>query len=147
MLPKEYGSGSTCHRRFQEWNSLYVFKKIWIKLLKIYDDLIGINWTWQSIDSISIKPPLGGDDRKQPTDRSKIGTKRHILTDKKGIPISVVISSASTHDIKLVTDVVDNAVIKRQPSLSFFSNNKTKKQHQHLCPDRAYNSKSVNQKR
>ncbi|HEY6534578.1 MAG TPA: transposase [Candidatus Nitrosocosmicus sp.] len=20
MLPKEYGSGSTCHRRFQEWN-------------------------------------------------------------------------------------------------------------------------------
>jgi putative transposase len=62
MLPKEYGSSSTCHRRFQEWNSLDIFKKLWIKLLKIYDDLIGINWTWQSIDSISIKSPLGGDD-------------------------------------------------------------------------------------
>ena len=49
-----------------------------------------------------------------PTDRSKLGTKRHILTDKKGIPLSVVISSASTHDIKLVTDVVDNSVIKRR---------------------------------
>jgi putative transposase len=60
MLPKEYGSGSTCHRRFQQWNSLDIFKKGWIKLLKIYDDLIGINWTWQSIDSISIKSPLGG---------------------------------------------------------------------------------------
>ncbi len=48
-----------------------------------------------------------------PTDRSKLGTKRHILTDKNGIPISVVISSASTHDIKIVTDVVDNRVIKR----------------------------------
>jgi transposase len=60
MLPKEYGSGSTCHRRFQEWNSLDIFKKVWIKLLKIYDDYIGINWTWQSIDSISIKSPLGG---------------------------------------------------------------------------------------
>ncbi len=35
-----------------------------------------------------------------PTDRGKLGTKRHILTDKKGIPLSVVISSASTHDIK-----------------------------------------------
>ena len=46
-----------------------------------------------------------------PTDRSKLGTKRHILTDKNGIPLSVVISSASTHDINLVTDVVDNAVI------------------------------------
>jgi len=34
---------------------------------------------------------------KNPTDRSKLGqTKRHILTDKDGIPISVVILSAST---------------------------------------------------
>ncbi len=64
MLPKEYGSSSTCHRRFQEWNILGVFKKIWIKLLKIYDYMIGINWTWPlSIDSISVKSPLGG--RKQ----------------------------------------------------------------------------------
>ena len=46
-----------------------------------------------------------------------MGTKRHILTDKKGIPISVVISSANAHDIKLVTDVVDNAVIKRPSSI------------------------------
>ena len=27
MLPSEYGSSSTCHRRFQEWNILGVFKK------------------------------------------------------------------------------------------------------------------------
>jgi transposase len=60
MLPKEYGSGSTCHRRFQEWNSLDIFKKGWIRILNIYDEFIGINWTWQSIDSISIKSPLGG---------------------------------------------------------------------------------------
>jgi len=45
MLPKEYGSGSTCHRRFQEWIQLDIFKKAWIKLLEIYNDLIGINWT------------------------------------------------------------------------------------------------------
>jgi transposase len=62
MLPKEYGSGSTCHRRFQQWNRLHIFKKAWIKLLKIYDYCIGINCTWQSIDSISVKSPLGGDD-------------------------------------------------------------------------------------
>jgi transposase len=60
MLPREYSSGSTCHRRFQEWNSMDVFKKMWIRLLKIYDKEIGINWTWQSLDSISIKSPLGG---------------------------------------------------------------------------------------
>lgn len=60
MLPREYGSGSTCHRRFQEWNNLDIFKKTWVKLLKIYDNAVGINWTWQSLDSISIKSPLGG---------------------------------------------------------------------------------------
>src|SRR5215471_20680437 len=41
MLPKEHGSGSTCHRRFQQWNGMDVFKNIWIKLLKIYDEMIG----------------------------------------------------------------------------------------------------------
>ena len=62
-----------------------------------------------------------------PTDRSKLGTKRHILTDKKGIPLSAVISSASTHDIKLVTDVVDNAVIKTTDRHHINLNRKKKK--------------------
>ena len=37
MLPKEYGSGSTCHRRFQEWMQLGIFEKLWTRLLKIYN--------------------------------------------------------------------------------------------------------------
>ena len=60
MLPKEFGSGSTCHRRFQKWVQLDIFKKIWIRLLKEYDRKIGIKLIWQSLDSISIKSPLGG---------------------------------------------------------------------------------------
>jgi len=35
-----------------------------------------------------------------PVDRSKLGqVKRHILTDKNGIPISVIITSANKHII------------------------------------------------
>ena len=81
-----------------------------------------------------------------PVDRSKLGTKRHILTDKNGIPLSAVISSANTHDIKLLTDVIDNSVINRTFESSF-SKKKTRRQNrqqqQHLCLDRAYNSKST----
>ncbi len=82
-------------------------------------------------------------------DRRKIGkTKRHILTDKKGIPISVVISSASTYDIKLVTDVVDNAVIKR-PSPSYKTKTRRRRRRrrklQHLFLDKVYNSKPEEQ--
>jgi transposase len=77
-----------------------------------------------------------------PTDRSKLGTKRHILTDKNGIPLSVVISSANTHDIKLVTDVVDNRVIK----IPSFKTKKTGRRNlQHLCLDKAYNSEPEEQ--
>ena len=79
-----------------------------------------------------------------PTDRGKLGTKRHILTDKKGIPLSVVISSASTHDIKLVTDVMDNAVVKRHIS-SPKTKTGRKRKLQHLCLDKAYNSKPEEQ--
>jgi transposase len=66
MLPKEYGSSSTCHRRFQEWNRIDVFKKGWIRILKIC--------------KVAFRGAMTG---HNPTDRSKLGTKRHILTDKK----------------------------------------------------------------
>ena len=58
---REYGSGSTCHRRFQEWRQCGIFDRLWTRLLKIYDNKRrGIKWSWQSLDSISVKSPLGG---------------------------------------------------------------------------------------
>ena len=60
-----------------------------------------------------------------PTDRRAMDTKGHILRDKKGILLSIVISSSNSHDIKLVTDVVDNTVIKRASSKT--KKNKKKK--------------------
>ena len=56
------------------------------------------------------------------------------MTDKNGIPLSIMISSASTHDINLVTEVVDNAVIKRKKRRG------RKTGRQHLCLDKGYNS-------
>ena len=37
MLRSEFGSGSTCHRRFQQWIKIDIFKKMCIRLLKEYD--------------------------------------------------------------------------------------------------------------
>lgn len=83
-----------------------------------------------------------------PVDRSKLGTKRHILTDKNGIPLSTIITSANKHDIKAVTDVLDNSVSYR-PFESDFTKKNTRRQNrqqqqqQHLCLDRAYSSKTI----
>ena len=60
MLPKEYGSGSTCHRRFQQWSISEVFERLWTRLLRVYDNLAVIQWNWQSLDSVSVKAPLVG---------------------------------------------------------------------------------------
>ena len=56
------------------------------------------------------------------------------MTDKDGIPPSVVISSASTHDVNLVTDVVDNAAIARKRI------RRKGRRIQHLCLDKGYKS-------
>ena len=59
-----------------------------------------------------------------PIDRSILGTKRHILTDKKGIHLSAVITSAANKlDIEAVTDVIDNSVVHRPFQLSFSKKN------------------------
>jgi hypothetical protein len=50
----EFGSGSTCHSRFQQWNGIGIFKNIWIRLLKECENRKGIKWIWQSIDSKSL---------------------------------------------------------------------------------------------
>ncbi|MDR4511077.1 MAG: IS5 family transposase [Nitrososphaeraceae archaeon] len=139
MLPKEYGSGSTCNRRFQEWMRLGIFDLIWTRLLKLYDKKIGIKWNWQSLDSISIKSPLGGGDTgHNPTDRSKLGSKRHIRTDKDGIPLSTFITSANTHDVTVAINTIDNIIIKRPLPSKY-------KHKQNLCLDKAYHSKEVEQ--
>jgi putative transposase len=47
------------------------------------------------------KAPLGGAGTgANPTDRSKKGTKRSILTDGKGIPLPVTDDGANRHDKK-----------------------------------------------
>src|SRR5919112_2629833 len=78
-----------------------------------------------------------------PTDRSKLGSKRHILVDKEGIPLSTFITSANTHDATVAIDTVDSMVIKRRQSYKLIDRNKRKKQN--LCLDKAYHSKEVEQ--
>lgn len=44
---------------------------------------------------------------RNPTDRGKQGVKRSLMTDANGLPLSVVVAGANTHDIKLVADTLN----------------------------------------
>jgi transposase len=64
-----------------------------------------------------------------PTDRAKLGVKRHVLTDQRGVPLSVIITGANVHDKWLVGQTLDAVVIRaaRGP-----------RRPKHLCLDKGY---------
>jgi putative transposase len=138
-IPAEFGSGSTCHLRFQEWQALGVFRQVWAALLHQYDAKRGIGWRWQVLDSAIIPAPLGGKKTgKNPTDRAKSGCKRHILTDQRGVPLAVTLSGANVPDFKCAEATLMNLVIRRS----------WRNQHNdlivcHFCGDKGYDYPSV----
>jgi putative transposase len=58
-LPAAFGPKSTCHARFQEWVASGAFAKAWALVLHTYDDLVGLDLTWQAADGCLTKAPLG----------------------------------------------------------------------------------------
>lgn len=43
-------NGATAHRRFQEWREAGLFEALWKQALRDYDEEIGIDWAWLSVD-------------------------------------------------------------------------------------------------
>ena len=52
---------STAHDRFQELVAAGFFLRLWEQGLLEYDDLVGIDWSWLSMDGCRTKAPLGGE--------------------------------------------------------------------------------------
>ena len=44
---------------------------------------------------------------KNPSDRGKLGSKRHLVADRKGIPLAVVLTAANVHDSKVFEELLD----------------------------------------
>ena len=59
-----------------------------------------------------------------------MGTKRSVLVDEKGLPLSVVLDGANRHDVKLLQSTLEHIVIG-QPEA-------TLECPQHLCMDAGY---------
>lgn len=114
-LPRRlYGPASTVHARFSEWVRSGVFSEAWQQVLIYYDRTAGIDWKWQALDGAITKAPLGGDATgPSPVDRGKQGTKRSVLTDRRGAPLSIVVTAANTHDKTIALETLDGIVVER----------------------------------
>jgi transposase len=108
---------------------------MWIAALLEYDQEKGLEWEWQAVDGAMTKAPLGGAGTgANPTDRGKKGTKRSILTDGKGIPLSVIVDGANRHDKKLVKKTFDAIVLERPSPDNIIQN---------MCMDKGYDYSDI----
>jgi putative transposase len=130
-LPRERGASTTVYNRFRLWEKQGLFMQLWQNGLQEYDELVGLDWEWQSLDGVMTKAPLGGGATgPNPTDRAKRGTKRSQLCEGHGLPLAIAVDGANVHDTRLVAPTLDAIVITRpEPS---------EKTPQHLCLDAAY---------
>lgn len=105
--------------------------RLWQDQLERYDTAHGIGWDWQSTDSATVPSPLGGEDTgPDPTNRGKLGTKRHILSDRRGAPLGLVLSAANRTDMKLAEATLDSILVPRPEP--------TPEHPQHLCRDKGF---------
>lgn len=132
-----FGASSSLHARFQAWQKAGLWQKVFQQFVRYYHQRRGIQWQWQALDSKSVAAPLGGEQTgKNPTDRGKLGSKRHILVDARGAPLAIIISGAQAHD-KTCAMAVLNAQVVRRP--------KTIYRVHHLCADKGYDAEDLRQ--
>jgi transposase len=60
----------------------------------------------------------------------KKGSKRHLLVDGRGVPLSIVVTGADRHDVSQLETVLDEIIIERPQN-----------EEQHLCADKGYKGK------
>ena len=82
--------------------------------------------------------PLGGDSiGPNSTDRAKAGSKRRILVDRSGGPLSVVVAGANVHDTGLLAMTLESIVVEHSDSDGDGI--------QHLCLDKGYDNPTGHQ--
>src|SRR5262249_51330048 len=109
-LPQEMGCGCgmTCWNYLHAWQRAGVWERLHAVLLAELQAADEIDWSRAAVDSTQARA-LGGGEKtgKNPTDRSKPGTKHHVVTDANGIPLATTITGSNVPDVKEVLNVVD----------------------------------------
>jgi transposase len=109
-LPREMGCGSgmTCWRRLERWRQAGVWQKLHEVLLAELRGADQLDWSRAIVDSSSVRA-LGGGAKTgpNPTDRARPGSKHHVITEAKGIPLAARLTSANTNDVTQLLPLVD----------------------------------------
>jgi hypothetical protein len=91
MLPQEMGCGSgmSCWRRLRDWQRAGIWQLIHSSLLDWVVRYGQIDWSGAVVDGSSIRAGFGAQTGPNPTDRAKLGSKRHLICDGRGVPLAI----------------------------------------------------------
>jgi transposase len=110
MLPQEMGCGSgmTCWRRLRDWQAAGMWDRMHQLLLNRLQAAGQIDWSRATVDSSSVRAVGGGAKTgPNPTDRRKLGSKHHVVTDANGVPLNMTLTGANRHDVTQLLPLVD----------------------------------------
>jgi transposase len=101
------GCGKTCRHYLQVWHQAGVWRQLHALLLAELNGADQIDWERALIDASFAKAPEGGEDTgPNPTDRSKSGSKHHVMTDAQGIPLAGTVTAANVNEVTQVFQVL-----------------------------------------
>ena len=99
---------TTIRQRRDEWIRAGVFAKLNAIARDAYDRIVGLVLEELAVDGCIAKAPGGGQVAgRSPVDRGKLGYKRSLLVEGKGIPLGRVLAPAARHDSPLLAPTLD----------------------------------------
>jgi transposase len=131
----DFPCGQTCLRHLRRWQRAGIWQRIFETLLAELQATHKIDWYRALVDSASVRAPCGGAKTgPNPTDRRKLGSKHHLLTDGNGIPLATILTEANRHDVTQLLPLIDKIPhVKGKPGAPRFRPT-------HVQGDRAYDS-------
>ena len=141
LFPKQFGcSASTCWRRIRDWQAQGIWEQWHALLLAELQRRDRLRWSRAAVDSSSVRALEGGEKTgANPTDRSRQGTKHHVLVEGRGMPLALRITGANRHDVTQILQLVEGVPpVRGKPG-------RPRRYPRRLYGDRAYDSEPVRQ--
>jgi transposase len=110
------GSPATVWRRLTEWATAGVFDRLHIEILDRLGEQGRLDWSRASVDTMSVRAKRGDQLGANPVDRSKSGSKLHLVCDGGRLPLTAAVTAANVADTTMFAGVLDDVPAVRTPS-------------------------------